>query len=49
LSRKVGAHRFAEGREKGLFAKEREDPETFQLVLDRILHLRKTHLDAGGA
>jgi hypothetical protein len=37
MGREVGAHRFAEGREEGLFAEAREEPEALQLVLYRIL------------
>ena len=48
MSREVGAYRFAEGREEGLFAEAREEPEALQLVLDRILHLGETQLDTGG-
>ena len=48
MGREVGAHRFAEGREEGLFAEAREESEALQLVLDRILHLGETQLDAGG-
>ena len=48
MDRAVGAHRFAERREEGLFAEAREEPEALQLVLDRILHLGETQLDTGG-
>ncbi len=44
----VGAHRFSESREEGMFAEALEEPEAFQLVHDGILHLSKTQFDAGG-
>ena len=47
MSREVDAHRFAEGREEGLVAEAREEPEALQLVFDRILYLGETQLDAG--
>jgi len=46
MSRAVGAHRFAEGHEEGLLAEAREEPDALQLVLDRILYLGETQLDA---
>jgi len=49
MSREVDAHRVAEGREEGLVAEAREEPEALQLVFDRILYLGETQLDAGGA
>ena len=48
MSRKVGAHCFAEGREEGSFAEAREELEALQLVLDRILHLGETQFDTRG-
>src|SRR5215468_9928952 len=48
MGRTVGACRFAQGRKEGVFAEAREEPEALQLVLDRILHLGKAQLDAGG-
>ena len=43
----VGAHRFLEGREEGLFAEVLEDLEALQLVLDGIVHLSETQFNAG--
>jgi len=48
MGRTVSAHRFAEGREGSLFAEAGKEPEALQLVLNRILHLGETKLDAGG-
>ena len=48
MDREIGAHRFAESYEEGLFAEALEEPEAFQLVHDGILHLSKTQFDAGG-
>src|SRR5215813_1704325 len=42
----VGAHCFAERREEAPLAEPRKEPETLQLVLDRILHLGEAQLDA---
>src|ERR1700751_3486311 len=44
----VGAYRFVDGREEGLFAETREEPEALQLVLNEIFHFGETQLDTGG-
>ena len=42
----VGTHGFTESREKGFLAEALEKAETFELVLDWILHLGETQLDS---
>src|SRR5258707_544949 len=49
MAAQVGLYRFAERHVKRVGAEAREEFKTFQLVLDRILHLREAQLDALGA
>src|SRR5262245_11695700 len=44
----IGAHSLTNGCEGVLAAEPRREPEAFQLVFDRILHLGKAQLDALG-
>src|SRR5262245_56267542 len=48
MSSDVGANRFLDGGKETLFAEVCQEAEALQLVLHRILHLGKTHLDARG-
>src|SRR5579864_190356 len=48
MSCAVGAHRLADSCEEGMFTEAREEPKTFQLVLDRIFHLGETQRNSCG-
>src|SRR6185369_15090965 len=48
MDREIGIHRFSDGRKESVFAESLEQAELFEFVLDRVFHLGKAQLDAGG-
>jgi Sigma-54 interaction domain len=48
VNREIAANRFLDRCKEGLLAEAREESEALQLVLHRVLHLGKAHLDTRG-